>query len=198
MEKTPQQGSTSVSVSKRRRNAICSAYGCVNCARSCVYECVRVMYVCTWLICCLCVMPVTGAITLSSRPLPAGEAVPKGREAPAGGRGREKYPSKLERWYGHAKPLNTLSPHFSLCLRYQPRRWEDMRRASLTPKANECEFQQRLSDGSSLSILWKSLISSYFRWAIERRGTRAALWKAHWSSLCLAYVYHRGPGGAGL
>lgn len=36
------------------------------------------MYVCTWFICFPCVMPVTGAITLSPRPLPAAEAVPEG------------------------------------------------------------------------------------------------------------------------
>ena len=154
---------------------------CKLCKFVCLWVCLCYVYVCTWLICCLCVMPVTGAITLSSRPLPAGEAVPRGREAPAGGRGREKYPSKLEWWYRHAKPLNTLSPRFSLCLRYQPRRWEDTRRASLTPRANKCEFPQRLSDGSSLSILWKSLISVVtFAELSKRRGTRAALWKTHW------------------
>lgn len=35
-------------------------------------------YVCTWFICFPCVMPVTGAVTLSPRPLPAAEAVPEG------------------------------------------------------------------------------------------------------------------------
>lgn len=53
----------------------------------------------------------------------------------------KKYPSKLERWYSQATPLNTLSLHFSLCFNYQLCRWEDMQWASLTPKANECEFQ---------------------------------------------------------
>lgn len=83
----------------------------------------------------------------------------RGTEAPAGGRRWEKYPSKLERWYSHAKPLDTLSQHFSLCLLYRPRRWEDMQRASLTPKATGCEFPRCISDGLFLRILSKSLMS---------------------------------------
>lgn len=42
---------------------------------------------------------------------------------------------------------------FSLSLHYQPCRWEDTQQASLTPKANECEFPHRLSDCSSFKVL---------------------------------------------
>lgn len=108
----------------------------------------------------------------------------RGREAPAGGSGWEKYPSKLEWWYSHAKPLNTLSPRFSLCLRYQPRRWEDMQRASLTPKANECEFPHCLSDGSFLSILSKSLISVVTFNELAKGSPRGQRLKKHPDLLC--------------
>lgn len=44
-----------------------------------VWSCACVsVFMRAWLICFLCVMPVTGAITLCRRPLPAAEAVPGG------------------------------------------------------------------------------------------------------------------------
>lgn len=169
------------------------------CVSLCLWVC-SCMFACLWLICRLCVCD---ASDRGHNPEPqtvtSSRGSARGREAPAGGRGWEKYPSKLEWWYSHAKPLNTLSPHFSLCLNYQPCRWEDMRRASLTPKANKCGFPHCLSDGWSLSVLWKSLIFGVtFHWAIERLAARDAFEKAHRSPLYPAYFYHKGPGCAGL
>ena len=158
---------------------------CKLCMFVCLYECVCVCACVRLAHLLLCVMPVTGAITLSSRPATSRRGSARGREAPAGGRGWEKYPSKLDWWYSHAKPLNTLSPRSSLCLHYQPRRWEDMRRASLTPKANECEFPRRLSDGLSPSILWKSLISVVAFTELSEKGSPQGLClKKHTDLLC--------------
>lgn len=61
-------------------------------------------------------------------------------EAPAGGSGWETYPSKLERWYRRAEPLNALSLQLSLCFNHQLCRWVDMQWASLTPKRKTSHF----------------------------------------------------------
>lgn len=80
------------------------------CVFLCLCECVCVYNVCTWLICCLCVMPVTGAITLSPRPLPAAEAVPGGgRRQLEGEDGR----NTLQSW-SNDTAMQSLS---TLCLR---------------------------------------------------------------------------------
>lgn len=68
-----------------------------------------------------------------------------------------------------------------------------MRRASLTPKANECAVPHCLSDGSPLSVLWKSLISVVtFHWARKARH-EGCLWKST-PLLFLAYFYHKSLG----
>lgn len=113
----------------------------------CTYMCCACVFMCTWLICCLHVMPVTGAITPGPSQLPAAEAVPVGRrhqlDMADGG-------DTLQSWSDETakQNLSTLclcAPRYVSSLSCAD--GEDMRRASLTLKANECEFKGCLSDG---------------------------------------------------
>ncbi len=169
------------------KEAICSVYGCATSACFCV--CLSVfVYVCVYSAHLLLVCDASdGGHNPELQTGSQGSA--RGRETPAGGTGWEKYPSKLEWWYSRAKPLNTLSPHFSLCPHYQPCRWEDMQWTSLTPKANECEFPIRWL------VPKYSLISVV---TVTKLGTKNVSEEAHRSPRFLAYFYHKGPGCAGM
>lgn len=97
---------------KNEKGAICSVHIDVWWLRACFCVYMNMfVYVC---VCLAHLLPVWDASDRGHDPEPktatSSQSSAGGREAPAGGRGWEKYPSKLERWYSHAKPLNTLSP----------------------------------------------------------------------------------------
>lgn len=167
-------------------------YECGSCACFCLCACVRV---CAHL---AHLPPVCDASDRGDNPelqTTSRRGSARGNEAPAGGRRWEKYPSKLEWWYSHAKPLDTLSQHFSLRLLYRTRRWEDMQRASLTPKANGCEFPRCISDALFLRTLSKSLMSVVTFTEPSKGSPRGPHLEKDTDLLCF---WLRGPGCAGL
>lgn len=114
----------------------------------CSCACMSV-FMCAWLICFLCVMPVTGAITLCRRPLPAAEAVPGGWKHQLE---VADVRNTLQSWNDNTakQSLSTLrlsTSHYVSAIICAD--GDDMQWTSLTLKANECEFKCCLSDARS-------------------------------------------------
>lgn len=168
---------------------------------SLVYECVCAG-VCTRLARLLAgpAMPVTGAITPSSRPPAAGEAAPG-----EPGRQLEGHDGKntLQSWSDDTatRSLSTLclgASHYASAISPTDGRIRGEHRS--LQKQNGCEFPRFVSDGLFLSLLSKSLISAVtFTDPVKWPATRAASQKGTLIfSFLGACFYHEGPGRAGL
>lgn len=120
-------------------------------------------------------MPVTGAITLSSRPPAAGEAAPgEPRRQLEGHDGK----NTLQSWSDDTatRRLSTLclgASHYASAISPTDGRIRGEHRS--LQKQNGCEFPRLVSDGLFLSLLSKSLISAVtFTEPVKRPATRAA------------------------